>query len=25
VGGLRKPDWPAEPERIAKRVTLRAV
>jgi succinoglycan biosynthesis protein ExoA len=22
---LRKPDWPAEPERIAKRVTLRAV
>jgi glycosyltransferase involved in cell wall biosynthesis len=22
---LRKPDWPAEPERVAKRVTLRAV
>jgi len=22
---LRKPDWPAEPERVTKRVTLRAV
>ncbi|HMG55538.1 MAG TPA: hypothetical protein VK601_18700, partial [Kofleriaceae bacterium] len=22
---LRKPDWPAQPERIARRVTLRAV